>query len=68
MSSLQSLEWLPEVLENAGLKVATVDGWEGRSRPGPFGPIQALFCHTRPGQKSGICLALTRLPKDVVIS
>ena len=27
-----SLTWLPAVLETAGLKVAPVDGWEGRGR------------------------------------
>ena len=37
--STQQLEWLPDVLEQAGLKVATVDGWKERGRPGSFGPV-----------------------------
>lgn len=53
MSSIQRLDWLPEVLELAGLKVATVEGWEERSRPGLFGPIQGVICHHTAGPKSG---------------
>lgn len=39
-----SLVWLPEVLESAGLKVATVDGWENRGRD-DVGDIQGVICH-----------------------
>ena len=53
MSSLPRLEWLPEVLEQAGLKVATVDGWKERDRPGPFGPVMGVICHHTAGPKSG---------------
>ena len=53
MSSLLRLEWLPEILEQAGLKVATVDGWEARSRPGPFGPFKGVICHHTAVPKNG---------------
>lgn len=43
------LDWLPEVLEQAGLKVARVDGWLDRKRPGPFGPIKGILCHHTAG-------------------
>jgi hypothetical protein len=39
-----SLIWLPQVLKNAGLKVALVDGWEDRGR-GDTGPIYGVICH-----------------------
>ena len=39
-----SLTWLPGVLRNAGLKVATVDGWEERGR-GEMGRILGVLCH-----------------------
>ena len=53
MSSLVRLDWLAEVLEQAGLKVATVDGWETRSRPGPFAPIKGVICHHTGGPLRG---------------
>ncbi|MET0534704.1 MAG: N-acetylmuramoyl-L-alanine amidase [Steroidobacter sp.] len=37
------LIWLPKVLEDAGLKVATVDGWEVRG--GQMGPVRGVICH-----------------------
>jgi hypothetical protein len=39
-----SLTWLPKVLTDAGLKVATVDGWETRGR-GDVGPTLGVICH-----------------------
>src|SRR5215470_2933119 len=39
-----SLIWLPDVLGAAGLKVATVDGWEARGR-GDVGDIFGVICH-----------------------
>lgn len=47
-----SLTWLPAVLESAGLKVAPVDGWEGRGR-GDVGKIFGVICHHTAGPKSG---------------
>ncbi len=47
-----SLIWLPEVLENAGLKVARVDGWETRGRR-DMGPILGIICHHTAGSRSG---------------
>ena len=47
------LSWLPEVLERAGLKVARVDGWEDRRRPGAFGPIKGILCHHTAGPHNG---------------
>lgn len=38
-----SLLWLPGVLEDAGLKVATVDGWELRG--GEMGTVRGVICH-----------------------
>ena len=45
-----SLIWLPEVLKNAGLKVATVDGWETRGAADSkgnrnVGTIFGVLCH-----------------------
>lgn len=39
-----SLLWLQPVLRNAGLKVATVDGWETRGR-GDMGQVEGVICH-----------------------
>jgi len=47
-----SLSWLPDVLKAAGLKVATVDGWETRGR-GDVGPIVGIICHHTAGPKNG---------------
>jgi hypothetical protein len=47
-----SLTWLPSVLENAGLKVAPVDGWETRGR-GEMGPVFGVICHHTGGGKGG---------------
>jgi N-acetyl-anhydromuramyl-L-alanine amidase AmpD len=47
-----SLIWLPDVLEKAGLKVATVDGWETRGR-GEMGDILGIICHHTAGGKTG---------------
>jgi len=38
-----ALTWLPKVLEDAGLKVATVDGWEARG--GEMGSVRGVICH-----------------------
>ncbi|HEY4303764.1 MAG TPA: peptidoglycan-binding domain-containing protein [Gemmatimonadaceae bacterium] len=39
-----SLLWLPRVLEEAGLKVAPVDGWETRGRR-EMGAVLGIICH-----------------------
>jgi peptidoglycan hydrolase-like protein with peptidoglycan-binding domain len=39
-----SLLWLPKVLEDAGLKVAPVDGWESRGRR-EMGAVLGIICH-----------------------
>ncbi len=39
-----SLTWLPEVLEQAGLKVAEVPGWRTRGR-GEMGTVRGVMCH-----------------------
>lgn len=39
-----SLTWLLEVLTNAGLKVAEVDGWQTRGR-NDLGTIMGVMCH-----------------------
>ena len=47
-----SLIWLPEVLKNAGLKVAEDPGWEDRGR-GDIGTINGVMCHHTAGPKTG---------------
>ena len=39
-----SLTWLPDVLQNAGLKVSLVPGWENRGL-GDVGSIFGVICH-----------------------
>lgn len=39
-----SLTWMPEVLRNAGLKVAETDGWTTRGG-GQMGTIRGVMCH-----------------------
>jgi len=43
-----SLTWLPEVLEDAGLKVAEHPGWRSRGH-GDMGPIKGVICHHTAG-------------------
>jgi peptidoglycan hydrolase-like protein with peptidoglycan-binding domain len=47
-----SLTWLPRVLEDAGLKVAEVPGWETRGR-GEMGQVKGVICHHTAGARSG---------------
>jgi peptidoglycan hydrolase-like protein with peptidoglycan-binding domain len=47
-----SLTWLPDVLKAAGLKVATIDGWQTRGR-GDVGHIFGVICHHTAGPKNG---------------
>jgi len=47
-----SLTWLPEVLKNAGLKVALVPGWQNRGR-GDVGSIFGVICHHTGTAKNG---------------
>lgn len=47
-----SLIWLPDVLRNAGLKVALVDGWQNRGR-GDMGSIQGVICHHTATNRDG---------------
>ena len=47
-----SLIWLPHVLKSAGLKVATVPGWEERGR-GDVGTIVGVICHHTAGARHG---------------
>ena len=47
-----SLTWLPTVLKDAGLKVATVDGWENRGS-GDIGEIKGVICHHTAGPRKG---------------
>lgn len=49
---IYSLLWLPAVLENAGLKVATVDQWETRGL-GDMGPVRGVICHHTAGSPNG---------------
>ncbi len=47
-----SLTWLPDVLLDAGLKVAEQPGWETRGR-GEVGAIRGVICHHTAGAKTG---------------
>src|SRR3990167_1158893 len=47
-----SLTWLPQVLLDAGLKVAEQPGWQNRGR-GEVGPIKGVICHHTAGPKTG---------------
>jgi peptidoglycan hydrolase-like protein with peptidoglycan-binding domain len=47
-----SLIWLSQVLKDAGLKVAHVDGWEERGN-GDVGTVQGVICHHTAGPRSG---------------
>ena len=47
-----SLLWLPDVLRDAGLKVALVEGWEVRGR-GDVGQTLGVLCHHTAGPRNG---------------
>lgn len=47
-----SLTWLPQVLLDAGLRVAEQPGWQTRGR-GEVGPIRGVICHHTAGPKTG---------------
>lgn len=47
-----SLTWLPEILENAGLKVAEQPGWQTRGRADMVG-VRGVMCHHTAGPKTG---------------
>jgi N-acetylmuramoyl-L-alanine amidase/Putative peptidoglycan binding domain len=47
-----SLTWLPQVLLEAGLKVAEQPGWQNRGR-GDVGQIKGVICHHTAGPKTG---------------
>ena len=50
-----SLTWLPELLINAGLKVAETDGWKDRGH-GDMGEVMGVLCHhtATPGKKGNM--------------
>lgn len=47
-----TLTWLKDVLLQAGLKVAPVDGWERRGIA-EMGEVQGILCHHTAGSKNG---------------
>lgn len=47
-----SLTWLPQVLLDAGLRVAEQPGWKTRGH-GDVGPIRGVICHHTAGAKTG---------------
>lgn len=57
-----SLNWLPQVLKDAGLKVAMVDGWENRG-VGDIGNTVGVICHHTAGPRNGIMPSLDTLLK-----
>jgi peptidoglycan hydrolase-like protein with peptidoglycan-binding domain len=48
----KSLTWLLQVLQDAGLKVAPVDGWENRG-DGDVGKTMGVICHHTAGPRNG---------------
>ena len=52
-----SLTWLPEVLEDAGLKVAEQPGWRTRGR-GDMGEVKGVMCHHTAGPLTGVMPSL----------
>jgi len=48
----KSLTWLLQVLQDAGLKVAPVDGWENRGN-GDVGKTVGVICHHTAGPRNG---------------
>lgn len=57
-----SLIWLPNVLLQAGLKVATTEGWEARG-VGDMGVVRGVICHHTAGPRSGNMPTLNTLIK-----
>jgi hypothetical protein len=55
-----SLIWLPDVLKNAGLKVAVVPGWEDRGQR-DVGEIFGVICHHTVGPRDGNMPSLNTL-------
>lgn len=49
---VDSLLWMPRVLLEAGLKVAEVDGWQGRGH-GPMSEVVGIMCHHTAGPRAG---------------
>lgn len=49
----QQLTWLSTVLQNVGLKVAEVPGWQNRGRPTPLGAVKGVICHHTAGNNKG---------------
>lgn len=47
-----SLSWLPEILEDAGLKVAEQPGWLTRGH-GPMASVRGVICHHTAGPRTG---------------
>lgn len=55
-----SLLWLPQVLKDAGLKVALVDGWEAHG-DGDVGKTVGVICHHTAGPRNGNMPSLNTL-------
>ncbi len=49
---VDSLLWMPRVLLDAGLKIAEVDGWQGRGH-GPMSAVLGVMCHHTAGPHTG---------------
>jgi len=59
---MNSLTWLPQVLKDAGLKVALVDGWQDRG-DGDIGKVLGIICHHTAGPRNGNMPSLGTLIK-----
>lgn len=62
-----SLTWLPEVLLEAGLKVAEQPGWTTRGH-GDMGPVKGVICHHTVGRATGNMPSLRGLTVGVTQS
>src|SRR5687767_15181659 len=57
-----ALTWLPKVLEDAGLKVATVEGWELRG--GEMGTVRGVICHHTANPRRDLNMPSLRVLRD----
>ncbi|WP_444904768.1 N-acetylmuramoyl-L-alanine amidase [Microbulbifer sp. CnH-101-E] len=55
------LTWLPSVLEDAGLKIAEVDGWASRGNGNMSSSIKGIVCHHTAGAAKGNMPSLNTL-------
>lgn len=50
---MSNATWLAGALRAGGCKVTELAGWQGRGRPGAFGPVKGVLCHHVAGPRTG---------------